>query len=72
MHGRAPILLGWISVLASWIAIDRKVKQFTISLLAMQALMLGVFSALDLFLFYVCWEAMLIEQARLSQQLWWG
>ncbi|WVT75738.1 NADH-quinone oxidoreductase subunit M (plasmid) [Sinorhizobium chiapasense] len=53
-------LLGWISVLASWIAIDRKVKQFTISLLAMQALMLGVFSALDLFLFYVCWEAMLI------------
>lgn len=53
-------LLGWISVLASWIAIDRKVKQFTISLLAMQALMLCVFSALDLFLFYVCWEAMLI------------
>jgi len=53
-------LLGWISVLASWIAIDRKVKQFTISLLAMQTLMLGVFSALDLFLFYVCWEAMLI------------
>jgi len=53
-------LLGWISVLASWIAIDRKVKQFMISLLTMQALMLGVFSALDLFLFYVCWEAMLI------------
>ncbi len=53
-------LLGWISVLASWIAIDRKVKQFMISLLVMQALMLGVFSALDLFLFYVCWEAMLI------------
>ncbi len=53
-------LLGWISVLASWIAIDSKVKQFMISLLVMQALMLGVFSALDLFLFYVCWEAMLI------------
>ncbi|MBD9510960.1 NADH-quinone oxidoreductase subunit M [Ensifer sp. ENS10] len=53
-------LLGWISVLASWIAIDRKVKQFMVSLLTMQALMLGVFSALDLFLFYVCWEAMLI------------
>lgn len=53
-------LLGWISVLASWIAIDRKVKQFMISLLVMQAMMLGVFSALDLFLFYVCWEAMLI------------
>ena len=53
-------LLGWICVLASWVAIDRKVKEFMVSLLAMQALMLGVFSALDLFLFYVFWEAMLI------------
>lgn len=53
-------LLGSVSVLASWIAIDRKVKQFMVCLLAMQTLMLGVFTALDLFLFYVCWEAMLI------------
>lgn len=53
-------LLGWICVLASWTAIDRKVKEFMVSLLAMQALMLGVFCALDLFLFYVFWEAMLI------------
>jgi|SRR5579859_662828 len=53
-------LLGWICVLASWVAIDRKAKEFMISLLAMQALMLGVFCALNLFLFYVCWEAMLI------------
>ncbi|ASY66893.1 NADH-ubiquinone oxidoreductase chain M (plasmid) [Sinorhizobium sojae CCBAU 05684] len=53
-------LLGSVSVLASWVAIDRRVKAFMISLLVMQALMLGVFSALDLFLFYVCWEAMLI------------
>jgi NADH-quinone oxidoreductase subunit M len=53
-------LLGWICVLASWVAIDRKTKEFMISLLAMQALMLGVFCALNLFLFYVCWEAMLI------------
>ncbi|MBP2233674.1 NADH-quinone oxidoreductase subunit M [Sinorhizobium kostiense] len=53
-------LLGSVSVLASWVAIDRKVKEFMINLLAMQALMLGVFSALDLFLFYVLWEAMLI------------
>ncbi|OAP38292.1 NADH:ubiquinone oxidoreductase subunit M [Sinorhizobium glycinis] len=53
-------LLGWISVLASWVAIDRKVKEFMVALLLMQALMLGVFSAMDLFLFYVCWEAMLI------------
>ncbi|RFB82336.1 NADH-quinone oxidoreductase subunit M [Rhizobium leguminosarum bv. trifolii] len=53
-------LLGSICVLASWIAIDRKVKAFMVSLLSMQALMLGVFCALDLFLFYVFWEAMLI------------
>jgi NADH-quinone oxidoreductase subunit M len=53
-------LMGWISVLASWAAIDRKVKEFMVSLLAMQTLMLGVFCALDLFLFYVFWEAMLI------------
>ncbi|MBA9036586.1 proton-translocating NADH-quinone oxidoreductase chain M [Rhizobium leguminosarum] len=53
-------LLGSICVLASWVAIDRKVKAFMVSLLSMQALMLGVFCALDLFLFYVFWEAMLI------------
>ncbi|MDR6757480.1 NADH-quinone oxidoreductase subunit M [Mycoplana sp. BE70] len=53
-------LLGTVCVLASWAAIDRRVKAFMISLLLMQALMLGVFCALDLFLFYVCWEAMLI------------
>ncbi len=53
-------LLGWICVLASWRAITRRVAQFMISLLVMQALMLGVFCALDLFLFYFFWEAMLI------------
>ncbi|MBD9375344.1 NADH-quinone oxidoreductase subunit M [Rhizobium sp. ARZ01] len=53
-------LLGAVCVLASWVAIDSRVKAFMVSLLVMQALMLGVFCALDLFLFYVCWEAMLI------------
>jgi NADH-quinone oxidoreductase subunit M len=53
-------LLSWVSVLASWVAIERKVKEFMVCLLVMQALMLGVFCALDLFLFYVFWEAMLI------------
>ncbi len=53
-------LLGWVCVLASWQAITTKIKEFMISLLVMQSLMLGVFSALDLFLFYVLWEAMLI------------
>ncbi|MES0883974.1 NADH-quinone oxidoreductase subunit M [Roseibium sp. SCP14] len=53
-------LLGWICVLASWKAIDVNVKTFMINLLVMQTFMLGVFCALDLFLFYVFWEAMLI------------
>ena len=53
-------LLGWICVLASWTAIDTRVKSFMTSLLVMQTLMLGVFCALDLFLFYVFWEAMLV------------
>ncbi|MBI5287205.1 MAG: NADH-quinone oxidoreductase subunit M [Deltaproteobacteria bacterium] len=52
--------LGWICVLASWTAIDRKVKEFMIALLVMQTAMLGVFCALDLFLFFLFWEAMLI------------
>jgi NADH-quinone oxidoreductase subunit M len=53
-------LLGWICVLASWEAIRTKVREFMIALLTLQCLMLGVFCALDLFLFYVFWEAMLI------------
>jgi NADH-quinone oxidoreductase subunit M len=53
-------LLGWICVLASWTAINTRVKSFMTCLLVMQTLMLGVFCALDLFLFYVFWEAMLV------------
>jgi len=53
-------LVGWICVIASWNAIEKRVKEFMIALLAMQSLMLGVFCALDLFLFYIFWEAMLI------------
>ena len=53
-------LLGWICILSSWTAIDTRVKTFMINLLVMQALMLGVFCALDLFMFYVFWEAMLV------------
>lgn len=53
-------LLGWICVLASWKAIDKKVTEFMIALLVMQTAMIGVFCALDFFLFYIFWEAMLI------------
>lgn len=53
-------LLGWISVLASWRAIDKKVKEFMIALLAMQMATVGVFCALDFFLFFLFWEVVLI------------
>ena len=47
------------AVLASW-TIEKRVKEFFIMLLVLQTGMLGVFVALDLFLFYVFWEVMLI------------
>lgn len=49
-----------ISVLSSWRYITRRVKQYMIAMLLLETGMLGVFVALDLFLFYIFWEAMLI------------
>jgi len=53
-------LLGFISVLSSWTAIHDRVRQYYIFLLLLQAGMLGVFCALDMFLFYIFWEVMLV------------
>ena len=53
-------LIGIICVLASWSAITTRVKEYMMCLLTIQTFMLGVFCALDLFLFYIFWEAMLI------------
>ncbi len=53
-------LVGWVCVLASWQAIKHRLKEFMIALLTMLTTMLGVFCALDLFLFFIFWEAMLI------------
>ena len=49
-----------IAMLSSWGSIDRKVKEFSIFMLALEAAMIGVFVSLDLFLFYVFWDAMLV------------
>jgi NADH-quinone oxidoreductase subunit M len=48
-----------LGVLASW-SIDKRVKPYFVFLLALETGMLGVFSALDLFLFYLFWEATLV------------
>jgi NADH-quinone oxidoreductase subunit M len=49
-----------IALLSSWRSVHRKVKEFSIFVLALETAMLGVFVALDLFLFYVFWDAMLV------------
>jgi NADH-quinone oxidoreductase subunit M len=53
-------LLGFIAVLSSWTAITDRVRQYYVFLLLLQTGMLGVFCALDLFLFYLFWEVMLV------------
>jgi NADH-quinone oxidoreductase subunit M len=49
-----------LALLGSWSSIETRVKEFNVFMLLLEAGMLGVFCALDLFLFYVFWEAMLI------------
>ena len=49
-----------LALLSSWANIERKVKEFSIFMLLLETGMLGVFLSLDLFLFYVFWDAMLI------------
>jgi len=53
-------LLTPLCVLATWDDIQVRVKEFMVCLLALMAGMIGVFVSLDLFLFYVFWEVMLI------------
>ena len=53
-------LLTPLSILASWKSIDQRVKGFFISLLILETGVVGVFVSLDLFLFFVFWEVMLI------------
>ncbi|MEO7504145.1 MAG: NADH-quinone oxidoreductase subunit M [Sphingomicrobium sp.] len=50
-----PICIG-----ASWRAIDRRVPEYMSAFLLMEALMLGVFTAQDLLLFYIFFEGGLI------------
>ncbi len=53
-------IFGPLVVLASWRSVDTRVKEFHLALLVLQTAMLGALGALDLVLFYVFWEAMLI------------
>jgi len=56
-------LLTPLCVLISWKSIHDRVKEFFILMLILETAMIGVFVALDLFLFYFFWEATLIPMA---------
>ena len=64
-------LLGAISILSSWEAIQDRVKEYYVWFLVLQTGMLGVFMALDFFLFFVFWEAMLVPMYLLIG-IWGG
>ncbi len=49
-----------IAILSSWTYIQKRVKEYLIFMLLLETGIIGVFVALNLFLFYVFWEAMLI------------
>ena len=72
------IMMVWLSiltlpvcVLCSWTYIGRRVKEFHVCLLLMTTACVGVFSALDLVLFYIFWEALLIPM-YLMIAVWGG
>jgi len=54
-----------LCVLISWKSIHDRVKEFFILLLILETALIGVFTSLDLFLFYFFWEATLIPMALL-------
>jgi len=49
-----------LALLGTWDSVTHRLKEYTVMVLLLEVGMIGVFSALDLFLFYVFWEAMLI------------
>src|SRR6478672_6697989 len=53
-------LMGVIAVVCSYTAIGERQKEYYVLLLLLQTFMIGTFCALDLFLFYVFWEVMLV------------
>ncbi|MBI1750652.1 MAG: NADH-quinone oxidoreductase subunit M [Acidobacteria bacterium] len=49
-----------IAILCSWESIGHRVKEFFLMLLVLETGMIGVFLSLDLILFFVFWEVMLV------------
>jgi NADH-quinone oxidoreductase subunit M len=58
-------LLSVIAIWWSWDTIRVRTREYYIAMLLLETGMLGVFMALDLFVFYIFWEIMLIPMALL-------
>ena len=58
-------LISVISIIWSWDTVNTRAREYYIAILLLETGMLGVFMALDLFLFYIFWELMLIPMALL-------
>ena len=52
--------LSWIAILGSFGPIKDRLKEYMISFLVLEVGMIGVFISLDLFLFYIFWEVVLV------------
>jgi NADH-quinone oxidoreductase subunit M len=53
-------LMTLVAIIGAWRAVERRTREFYALMLALEAGMIGSFLALDLLLFYLFWEAMLI------------
>jgi NADH-quinone oxidoreductase subunit M len=71
VDGIAVVLIGLttlltvVAIIWSWDTINNRPREYYIALLLLETGMLGVFMALDLFIFYIFWEIMLIPMALL-------
>ena len=60
-----------LAILVSWTSVTFRLKEFLAAVLALETGMLGVFVAMDLILFYVFWEVMLVPMYLLIG-IWGG
>src|SRR5690606_19306261 len=49
-----------LALYASWTSVETKIKEFALCFLFLETAMVGAFVALDLFVFYIFWELLLV------------
>jgi NADH-quinone oxidoreductase subunit M len=64
-------LLVPLALISSWNSVHKRQREFLISMLALETGMIGVFVAMDFFLFYLYWEVMLVPMYLLIG-IWGG